>query len=1287
MKKIKLFTSLIFLIIFTSSIQAQFTDLDLQAAIDAASPGSTINLNAGTYTLNAVVNVNKTGITLLGNTTIFEVSGTGDRLDISADGVTLENVEIIKTDKTGPQEIIRLRANNITIKNNIIHGQFVIGDGEVSRAMVFNAGAYSGLQIEGNTIYDLRQPAYISGTNTGNIINNNTYNTKGWVVEGGNLTFTNNTWGINVYDIAIIPSCPAIYYTDIAAMSNTNNGAVIEDQRVSPAVLSVVHVDGSTSFTTDLGGDYHPYSSITPAITRVVNGGKILVAAGTYTEQLTVDNKSVSIIGAGKSTTFLNAPAVMAITFTTSNPHYCIVGALGNSVLNIDGFTIDGLSNGNSRYRYVGIGYRNAGGSVVNCDINNIQDSPFSGAQHGVAVYMYNNDGIPRSFDLTGCTLRDFQKNATAINSDDALTVNISGNTVNGKGATGVTAQNGIQIFGDNITGNIDNNIVNGIEWIYPGTGTAWVATSILNFYGDVDIFENTVNNGQVGLYNIDGSSNIDDNDFNIVNSGSYAYGIVATDPPSAIPYPFNEEDGSMPIRKVKNPLEATVTVNLRDNTVSFGGTDNLNTCGIEADAGYGPDDITLLATNNTVSGFGVGIGVYQCESGCDVGVFTSLNFNHNNILNNTLGFETNLIAPVNAENNWWGTAVESEIQALISGPVDYDPWIGKTKTLNCTNSNLNYNFLNGVIINFNTLPAGGGNVTVIRENNIPTSPPNGVTNLELWIDLTSSMPNFSFNATVIADVFGIPDFNASTTVMYYNSTTSSWLAVSGGTYLTSDPLFGGHPSFSFTTNHFTPFTFINTPSTAYNVYLSSSTSAATGFVYPNTDWGITGYEPDDWDFTAPISLYIVPEAGSVFGASDMTIQWDNTLFNFVGVDKTGGIYDGANFQFLYNQLGNTDQVTINASALTNSNFNTVGGDYIAKLDLNLLKPGFGPVSFTALDFRAFDGAGGQLGVYVTGNNAQVKSYLGDVASPGPDASTGDGLVNFEDLSLWSSSYWSGVPGYVNGTTYYKVKYDVGPTTTNTVYGMPTTDGKIQFEDLVIFSMSYGLSANHVYPKLNAEPTEPVELKLGNPIFSGIQTRIPLFVSGGVQNVRAMNLTFAGNFGKLVGVEKGELLTSISNPVMVMKNVEGNQVFVDFALFGANEFGISSSGEVLTLVFEGNADININSANVRNILNGTMKVNFPGSVETIPDEFALLQNYPNPFNPSTTISYNLPKQAMVEISVFNALGERVATLVNELKEAGRYNVELNALGYSSGIYFYQIKANDFVSVKKMILMK
>jgi len=235
--------------------------------------------------------------------------------------------------------------------------------------------------------------------------------------------------------------------------------------------------------------------------------------------------------------------------------------------------------------------------------------------------------------------------------------------------------------------------------------------------------------------------------------------------------------------------------------------------------------------------------------------------------------------------------------------------------------------------------------------------------------------------------------------------------------------------------------------------------------------------------------------------------------------------------------------------------------------------------------------------------------------------------------------------------------------------------------------MSYGLSANNVYPKIEAEPTEPVELQLGEPIIAGSQTRIPLFVSGGVQNVRAMSLTFAGQFGKLVSVEKGSLLTVFTNPVMVMSNADGNQVYVDLAVFGAEEAGINTEGEILTLIFEGNTEINLSTAEVRNTLNGPMAVNISGSEGLVPSEFALMQNYPNPFNPTTTINYNLPAQAMVEVSIYNALGEKVAMLVNEIKEAGRHTVEFNASEYSSGIYFYQIKANDYLSVKKMILMK
>ena len=91
--------------------------------------------------------------------------------------------------------------------------------------------------------------------------------------------------------------------------------------------------------------------------------------------------------------------------------------------------------------------------------------------------------------------------------------------------------------------------------------------------------------------------------------------------------------------------------------------------------------------------------------------------------------------------------------------------------------------------------------------------------------------------------------------------------------------------------------------------------------------------------------------------------------------------------------------------------------------------------------------------------------------------------------------------------------------------------------------------------------------------------------------------------------------------------------------------------------------------------------------ENVPDKFELLQNYPNPFNPSTIIEYSIPKLENVQITLFNILGEEIKTLVNEEKPAGNYQVEFSADGLNSGIYFYKLKAGDFVQTKKMILMK
>ena len=83
----------------------------------------------------------------------------------------------------------------------------------------------------------------------------------------------------------------------------------------------------------------------------------------------------------------------------------------------------------------------------------------------------------------------------------------------------------------------------------------------------------------------------------------------------------------------------------------------------------------------------------------------------------------------------------------------------------------------------------------------------------------------------------------------------------------------------------------------------------------------------------------------------------------------------------------------------------------------------------------------------------------------------------------------------------------------------------------------------------------------------------------------------------------------------------------------------------------------------------------------------LLQAYPNPFNAQTTISYTLAQAGPVTLSIYNLLGQKVATLVNGIEQAGEHKVVWEAVGVMSGAYFYRIKAGEFAGTKKMVLLK
>jgi hypothetical protein len=102
---------------------------------------------------------------------------------------------------------------------------------------------------------------------------------------------------------------------------------------------------------------------------------------------------------------------------------------------------------------------------------------------------------------------------------------------------------------------------------------------------------------------------------------------------------------------------------------------------------------------------------------------------------------------------------------------------------------------------------------------------------------------------------------------------------------------------------------------------------------------------------------------------------------------------------------------------------------------------------------------------------------------------------------------------------------------------------------------------------------------------------------------------------------------------------------------------------------------------------GTPIVGITPVTENTPVDYKLSQNYPNPFNPVTKINFEVPKQGLVTLKVYDIMGREITTLVNEVKSPGSYNVDFDASRLSSGTYFYKLSAGNFIETKKMLLIK
>jgi hypothetical protein len=304
----------------------------------------------------------------------------------------------------------------------------------------------------------------------------------------------------------------------------------------------------------------------------------------------------------------------------------------------------------------------------------------------------------------------------------------------------------------------------------------------------------------------------------------------------------------------------------------------------------------------------------------------------------------------------------------------------------------------------------------------------------------------------------------------------------------------------------------------------------------------------------------------------------------------------------------------------------------------------------------------------------------------------GNNIVNTSDLSFLGAHY--GITLSHSSDPFSCL--DVGPTTTATTAGRPTTDDRVQFEDLVIMSINY-LSVS-VAPGTLPEVAKAVsdEVRLSVPATPAVGQTFTVGVDlSGAGDIQALSLllNFDRNVVEQVSVAAGELLKQQASPGVALSSEPGD---VDVAVLGTANGGMAGTGRIAEVTFRvkaaGDAGISIQHLEARNGSNQTIPLAVTKTVSLPVGKTALGSAFPNPFQQSTAIQLALEAGGMVKLGVFDVAGRQVRNLINGYQVAGQRMVSWDGrndagMQLAAGMYVIKLETSGVVTSRRVAVVK